>query len=246
MGQSQATNQIERNVEYYIPEGTTTEVVFGGTPGTLVWNATLSLYPRSGKKTTQIFPPNVSNENQWLIDGNFYEKFIITGDSDFNALWDAGKLTGFYHVGYRLSWGMSATGGTRYEVTNKYSESLFRLLEKLSPRLSAANPVSFNGSIAAAGSQTGTLSVNPGDELVIIGGISQDTLGTSPHASYIYINDQNAYTLWQIIGAVIPYSTVKVRVPYQDKNVAVTFAWKAFNGDSVAHWFTLNVYRIIA
>ena len=245
MGQSQATNQIDLDAEYEIPEGTETEIVFGGSPLTTTYNGTLYLYPRRKTGTTQIFPPNVTTGNAWLVDGNFYSKFKVSGDADFQTLWASGKLTGYFHVGYRLSLNQGPLGIQRYTLSSKYSESVMRILEKLSPRYNAAAGPSFNESLAAGADSTGSFEANPGDEILIMGGISQDTLGTSPHASYIYINDKNGATVWNVIGALLPSAVMRFRVPFQnDAEATQTFTYKAYNGDSVAHYFALNVYII--
>lgn len=247
MGQSQATNQCERDVEYYIPEGTLTEIAIGGSPGTITYDGTIYLYPRRGKKTTQIFPPNVTPGNSWLIDGNFYEKFIISGDSDFDSLFDSGKLVAYYHVGYRLELNQGPLGIQRYLITQRYNESLMRLLEKSHPRFNGLNPVSFNTSVAAAGTSSGTFSVNPGDELVIQGGIQSNSLGTAPAAASMFISDQNNRTVWNVVLAVLSSSEIKVRVPYQTLgDGSLTWNWKYTNGDSVAHNFLLNIYQLVA
>lgn len=249
MGSSQATNQITRNVRYELQEGTTTEIVFGGSPGTITYNGTLYLYPRSSKVgIPQIFPPNVSTENAWLIDGNYYGQFQITGDSAFNALWDAGTLTGYYHVGYRLTMPATAFGFLRYTQVARYNESLARLMEKLEPRFNAFQPVSMSQSIPAGESVTGSIvGLSAGDLLYIQMAISQDTLGTSPHGSYIFVNDQKGLTTCNVVGALLPTYSGKIRVPYQVNGTAnYTWTYKAYNGDSLAHFFLLNIYGVYA
>ena len=245
MGQSHSTNSIDIDTDYEIPEGTTTEVVFGGSPLTTTYNGTLYLFPRRKTGTTQIFPPNVTTGNAWLIDGNFYSRFRVSGDAAFAALWASGKLTGYYHVGYRLSLNQGPLGIQRYTVTSKYSESVMRLLEKMHPRYNAAAGPSFSQSLAAGADLTGSFDANPGDEIIVMGGISQDSLGTTPHASFIYVNDKNGATVWNVIGALLPSAVMKFRCPFQnDANATQTFSYKAYNGDSVAHYFALNVYIV--
>lgn len=249
MTEAQATNQINRDTEYEIPEDTYTEIVINGSPLTTTYNATIYLFPRDRKgKRNAIFPPNFTNANAWRVDGKIYSKFKISGDSAFNSLFDAGTLTAYYHVGYELVWNQGAMGFTRYTQEGQYSESWARLLEKLQPRYDAAQPVSFNSQIASGGANlTGTFDVVPGDELIVVMGISQDTLGTTPHLSTLYINDQNSLTVAICFGATVPSLVTHIRVPYQrNQGKTITWSYVAHNGDTVAHYFALSVYRLVA
>ena len=250
MSNSLAPNYIAIDTEYEIPPDTLTEIVFGGSPETITYNGQITLFPRDRNARNGLFQPNASVENQWLVDGKIWKSIKLTGDADFHTLYESGALVSYFHVGYRVENGLAATGQIRYYSAGKYSTSQIRLLEKAHPYGLSTNPVSISQSIAAGGADlSGNFTVVPGDDLIITMAISQISLGTTPHASYIYVDDYLGNTVTNAVGAAIPSLVVKskaVGITGQYGNAAVTYSYKLHNGDSVAHWFVLNVYRVIA
>lgn len=122
----------------------------------------------------------------------------------------------------------------------KGSDTPFRLLERIAGNnASLAATVAVDESVAAAGTgSSGSLSYSQGDLITFSWGISQDTLGTSPHDSYIglYNGASTPVLLFRVRGAVNPYGTMRF---IMDGSGSVSISWK--NGDSVAHWFVATV-----
>lgn len=117
----------------------------------------------------------------------------------------------------------------------------WRLLETIRPTRGSNSSLVVDASVAAAGSGSATFTPNQGiDHAVFTGGISQDTLGTDPHASYITVTDANENLMFKIRGALNSPFSIRAG-PLAGK---ISIAWQ--NGDSVAHWFLLNVYEEVA
>jgi hypothetical protein len=135
-------------------------------------------------------------------------------------------------LGYNLSTGL---------VQPLTTLTPWRLLETIRPSRGSQGKLVVDESVASAGSGSATYSPSLGiDYAFFTGGISQDSLGTSPHDSYITVTDGNGYLMFKIRGAL--NSPFKIRIgPLAG---TVNIAWE--NGDSVAHWFLLNIYESVA
>lgn len=119
------------------------------------------------------------------------------------------------------------------------NDTLMRDLEKLAPRRGYVSEGNIDQSIASLGSAaSANLSVDAsGDIVYYVMGISQDTLGTSPHASYIQLKDVvSGVILTRIKGAVVPYAYGMVRTAAGNDDLVL----EAYNGDTLAHWFYAN------
>lgn len=117
----------------------------------------------------------------------------------------------------------------------------WRLLETIRPAGGSSGKLIVDESVAAAGTGSGTYTPNLGiDYALFTGGISQDTLGTSPHDSYITVTDGNGRLMFKIRGAL--NSPFKIYIGPLAGTVNIAWA----NGDSVAHWFLLNIYETVA
>lgn len=117
----------------------------------------------------------------------------------------------------------------------------WRLLEVIKASRGTLSSLIVDESVAAAGNGTATYDISQGiDYALFVGGISDDALGTSPHASYITVTDGNGNLMFKIRGAL--NSPFAYRAGPLSGNLKI--AWS--NGDSVAHWFLLNIYESIA
>lgn len=181
----------------------------------------------------------ISASGKIVIDGDFYSS--IQGDPKNQSPYLI-LLPGVlgYDVPYLALSGAYLDsfnpGGTKYNPV--------RVLEMLGGigNGSGGSSVALDASVAAAGTGSGTLVsgqyMSTGQLLYIQWGISQDTLGTSPHASYIQINDPQDAVIAKVRGAVNPYGTLVIRVNVNvSSSTPYTFSYE--NGDSVAHWFLL-------
>lgn len=175
---------------------------------------------------------DVSPNNYEAVDGDLWSQaqakagqfLILVGANLFpNTL---NFLSGYVSGGSGLS---SALG----------SDNWSRLLEKISSLRTGSFGNYVDESVAAAGSGSVTFSVSTPGYLHVSAGISQDTLGTSPHASYLKLNDPNGSTMFGLKGAVIPYAMSSLRAP-----LTGTYTLEWLNGDSVAHWFFCEVYVV--
>ena len=117
----------------------------------------------------------------------------------------------------------------------------WRLLECVAANRGSLSTLIVDESVAAAGTGSSTYNISQGiDYALFVGGISDDSLGTSPHASYITVTDGNGNLMFKIRGAL--NSPFSIRAGPLSGNVKIAWA----NGDSVAHWFLLNIYEAIA
>lgn len=139
--------------------------------------------------------------------------------------------------------GLAAMLGQPYNATNgSHGQSITRLLE-IAAHIGGAASSYLNQVIASgAADVTANLYVNTGDMLSIDWAITQDTLGTSPHASYISIKDINTNQMLYALGAGNYYGSKYIRHSGETGNISMTL----HNGDSVSHTFMLAIYRGIA
>ena len=145
-------------------------------------------------------------------------------------------------AGGNFQFGLSAVFG---EIFNSAAQlkpnSIARLLEMAVP-IQGSNFSQNQSTIASGGADvTGTLVVTQGDLISIDWAITVDTAGTSPALSNIQIKDPlTNMILWAMgMGNNQGHKTVRVPAP---GNVA----WTLHNGDSVAHTFAVNIYRMAA
>lgn len=117
--------------------------------------------------------------------------------------------------------------------------SITRMLEYIAPFGITGNQY-INAVIASGGADvTAILSMANGDLMSIDWAITQDALGTSPHASYLSVVDTSGNKLLYALGAGNYSGTKTVRMVI---NGYVTIT--AHNGDTVAHTFFCNIYRM--
>ena len=174
------------------------------------------------------------SENWKYLDASVVLSVSVLSDSAQGAYLTAG----IYKQSYDSVLGYSNTASLDQPVT---SFTPWRLLELIAKARGSANSLVVDESVASGGSGTGTFTPNEGvDEALFTGGISQDSLGTSPHDSYISVTDGNGNLVFKIRGALNSPFAVKVHGLWGKCNIA----WS--NGDSVAHWFQLNIYEVIA
>jgi hypothetical protein len=117
----------------------------------------------------------------------------------------------------------------------------WRLLEFIKPTRGSSQKLIIDAIMAASATGSATYTPYSGlDHALFTGGISEDTLGTSPHASYISVTDGNGNLIFKIRGALnSPFKIVAGPLSGD-----LTIAWE--NGDTVAHWFLLNVYEMVS
>lgn len=123
--------------------------------------------------------------------------------------------------------------------------ALMRDLELIAPTRETAPLTAplLDESVAAAGTGTGTFLASTtynGSLAYIQMAISDDALGTSPHASYIQILDSAGNIVAMIKGAVNSPFFGKIQLQSIGQ-----YTYKYLNGDSVAHWFFLSAYVVI-
>ena len=138
--------------------------------------------------------------------------------------------------------GYAAMLGQGYNAYNGVrGMSIVRLLEIAAP-IGGSSSRYILTEIASGGADvTGTLYASIGDMVSIDWAITQDSLGTSPHASYISITDGASYLMLYALGAGNYHGTKILRV-LASGNVTIT----CHNGDSVSHTFMVSIYRMIA
>jgi len=115
------------------------------------------------------------------------------------------------------------------------SDTIARSLERVVPRNGESSGGLALTEIASGGADlTGNLeNAEPGDLIIFMLGISQDALGTSPHASYVQAIDPAGNGMFTVYGAIGGgYS-----VFYARAGVSGVWTYHAHNGDSVTHYF---------
>jgi hypothetical protein len=174
-----------------------------------------------------------------VLDGSIWHKLSVV----------SGQVT--IYIGINM--GENPTAPLGYEgpssgalSTMKTNNTIGRMLELIRPVTNGNSVLEVDASLAAAASgsdTTGFQTVTVGTEVEVIWGMSQDSLGTSPHASYMsIIGGTSDQVYFKARGAVNPYGTYRFRVYTAES--ALNIAWE--NGDSVAHWFLLFVRRVLA
>ena len=173
------------------------------------------------------------------IDGDLYAS--IQGSED-NASTSLQLLPGLN--GYDVPYVALAGSYLNYYSVGQTVYNPVRILELLGSigAGSGSSSVALDESVASAGSGSGTLTsptyMQTGQCLHIQWGISQDSLGTSPHGSYILVSGPQGETILKVRGAVNPYGKMSIRVnAHVSSSTPYTFSYE--NGDSVAHWFLL-------
>lgn len=175
----------------------------------------------------------------FILDGSVWHKLSVV----------SGQIT--IYIGIEM--GSNPTLPLGYEgpsggsvSTMQTANTIGRMLELIRPVQQGNSGLEVDADLAAAATGSDTTSftnVTIGSEIEVIWGMSQDALGTSPHASYMSITGGTSSQLYfKARGAVNPYGSYKFRVATAES--ALDIAWE--NGDSVAHWFLLFVRRVIA
>ena len=173
-----------------------------------------------------------------ILDGSIWRKISVA----------SGQIT--IYIGIEM--GPNPTVPLGYEgpsggsvSTMQTVNTIGRMLELIRPINGGNSNVEVDASLAAAASGSDTTSfqnITVGTEIEVIWGMSQQSLGTSPHASYMSITGKSGQVYFKARGAVNPYGSYRFIVAEAESNLDI--AWE--NGDSVAHWFLLLVRRVIA
>lgn len=172
----------------------------------------------------------VGDNDPFLVDGRIVEAVLFEppkGSPD----------TAFIYTGSdTVALLLLQTLGKTYNqyITMQGSDTPFRLLEKIAETTgSLSGPYILDESLAAGDSgSSGSVGAGTGAKVVFSWGISQDTLGTSPHGSYIGLYNGDGKLIFRVRGAVNPYGSVHFTM---DSSGSLTVAYE--NGDSVAHFF---------
>lgn len=192
--------------------------------------AEITLVPRAGYSTGNGITKQYLPNSAYTIDGRSVKEMIVVIGYVFlvpginhspNVSGEIGKLD--------LSSGPA--------VQPETLDTLMRSVEIIAPRQGEEAVTALDESVAAGGSGSGNLlSISTAGSLLFVQlAISQDSLGTSPHASYISVIDPGGDTILKVRGAV--NNPVAVYIRAADTGM-YTFAYE--NGDSVAHWFLIN------
>lgn len=186
------------------------------------------------QKTTPSFSFDINAHNVKHLDCSVIESIRVTKSSPQGVYVTPG-------VPYQTTdspLGYNTTAGLIQPLS---ALTPWRLLESIRPFRGSQNSLIVDESVAAAGTGSSTYDISQGiDYALFTGGISDESNGTSPHASYITVTDGNGNLMFKIRGAMnTPFS---IRAGPLSGNLKI--AWE--NGDSVAHWFLLNIYEAIA
>lgn len=196
--------------------------------------AKIYLYPR-GKRGIQPFSSNIEASQLFSVDGTLYDGFMIDyGSATFLVFVNGGidemKFRALYHF-------LGSNPANQYTLPYT-SDSLARSIERIAPR----NGEAFGGigatSIASGGTDlTGTLFTGTAGDIALFNlSISQDALGTTPHASYVLVTDPNGNNIVQQYGAM-GNGSLQVVIPL---GLSGTYKYQAHNGDSVTHYFLVQ------
>lgn len=192
--------------------------------------AEITLIPRAGYSTGNGITKQYLPNSAYTVDGRSVRELIVTVGLVFlvpgvnhapNVSGEIGKLD--------LSSGPAVQPATL--------DTLMRSVEIVAPRQGEEALTPLDESVASGGSGSGNLLNVPtaGSLLYIQLAISQDTLGTSPHSSYISIIDPGGNTIVKVRGAVNSPLSAYIRAA-----LTGTYKYSYENGDSVAHWFLIN------
>lgn len=194
----------------------------------------IPLYVQFRDPSVPTFPFKLIGNNLIHVDPKYVQSLSLKADAPQGVA----VAPGIPYRSYDSVLGYNLTTGLIQPLTTL---TPWRLLETIRPSRGSQEKLVVDESVASAGSGSATYSPSLGtDYALFTGGISQDSLGTSPHDSYITVTDGNGNLMFKIRGAL--NSPFKIRIgPLAG---TVNIAWK--NGDSVAHWFLLNIYESIA
>lgn len=169
------------------------------------------------------------------VEGGFFEFVTLTNDATVTITFGMDIVKDY------LSQLSPISPDTPYlNSYNVTQDTLLRDLERIVPRNGlVAN--AYNVFALAAGNtgNSSGYSLPLASHVLLQMGISQDALGTSPHASYLTLNDPTGYALVSVVGAI--NSPLNIQF-YVTKGGNYSFVWK--NGDSVSHTFFYNFYAV--
>ena len=175
----------------------------------------------------------VGDNDPFKVDGN------VVGSILFEPAKGSGDSAYIYPGSDTMAILSQQTLGRTYKQSAGMSgpDTPFRVLEKIGGINGYyANTLVVDESVASAGSGSDTLDVLQGEKVIYTWGISQDSLGTSPHDSYIELLSENGALVHKARGAVNPYGVLEF---IAERVSPMTI--KYVNGDSVAHWFLANI-----
>lgn len=221
-----------------------------GTPFTIPKKGTLLLVVTSDTGANLTFKASKEGRamgypDQFSITAQLNESLPVQG-----GIWDFVTLTNDATV--TVTFGMnillnalnqiaSLSPNTPYlDVYNTTSDTILRSIERIVPRGGVLAQATVNESVASAGSgSSGPYSLDIATLVYLQLAISQDSLGTSPHDSYIYIEDSSSRIVYEVVGAV---NSPLVAQFYTTVSGGYIIKW--YNGDSVAHTFFASMYAV--
>lgn len=123
---------------------------------------------------------------------------------------------------------------------NQTTDTILRSIERIVPRNGVVADASAVFSVAAGtGGSTSNYLLPIATYVILQMGISQDTLGTTPHASTLALYDPNAVRVCLVAGAINSPLSVSF---YVTRGGNYYFGWN--NGDTVSHTFFYNLYAV--
>lgn len=180
-----------------------------------------------------------SPANYWSNDFDCHAGYRLSGKTISKFVVSAGTVVWLPGVSFASE--ISTLFGRAYgnkptSLSNPASlDTLMRSLERVDPRQGQTAAGIPPTSIASGGSDlTGDFfTATAGDFGLFMLGISQDSLGTSPHSSYVIVTDPNGDNIIQQYGA-IGNGYITALIPLA---VSGSYSYTCHNGDSVAHYF---------
>lgn len=225
--------ELPQNAPFTIPkEGKTILIVTSTTPANLTFKAS-----EKGRKLG--YPAQFSITQQLNavlpVEGGYFDFVTLTNDATVTVTFGMDIAKDYLNQITPLS-----PNQPYLNTYNQTSDTLLRSIERIVPRNGVVANTNFNESIAAAGSgNIGPYSLQIGTWVLVQLGISQDALGTSPHASYIKFVDPENSVVIEAIGAINSPLNEKFYVTR-----AGNYNFSYLNGDSVAHTFFVNMYAV--
>lgn len=222
-----------------LPQGTPFTIPKEGITVLIVTSLTANLTFKASAKGRAAGYPDQFSITQGLnavmpVQGGFFEYVTLTNDAQVTVTFGMDIAQDYLNQ-------ISPLGpGGPLNTYNTTTDTLLRSIERIVPRAGVVTTATLDLSVAAGeGATVGPYNI-PGSSLFIVqAGISQTTLGTTPHASYLRIADPSGNYPIYLKGAVVSAIAKKF---YSAR--AGNYNIEYLNGDSVAHWFFLNMYVV--
>ena len=174
-----------------------------------LYTSQVTLY--SGNSQVPDISSTVQAGQYIIVDGRIWKGFLVQSGQIAVYFGVQMSVNPTVPMGY-----VGPTGGPIYSGQTK--RTFARLLEHLTYLQGGNYSLEVDESLAAgaSGSDTaGFANVTIGTRFHIVWGMSQDALGTSPHASYMYVQgNTSSKVYWKARGAVNPYGAIDVFCQY--------------------------------